>query len=131
MSFIEPSGKHIRKTITEKQVLEVWKEFFDLRENWRDLAKKNQTDMTYLDFKDITDAQHLTKIKDQPIKFLLKSESAFFQRTNEGVLELNDSLDPWLDDSLFVEHILNCLEYRTEAYYFKKGYLTSKESPLN
>lgn len=131
MSFIEPSGKHIRKNITEKQVLEVWKEFFDLRENWRDLAKKNQTNMTYIDFKDITDAQHLAKIKDQPVKFLLKSESEFFQRTDEGVLELNDSLDPWLDNSLFIEHILNCLEYRIESYYFKKGYLTSKESPLN
>ena len=131
MSFIEPLGKHIRKTITEKQVLEVWKEFFDLRENWRDLAKKNQTNMTYLDFKDTTDAQHLAKIKDQPVKFLLKSESEFFQRTDEGVLELNDSLDPWLDDSLFIEYILNCLEYRIESYYFKKGYLTSRENTLN
>ena len=131
MSFIEPLGKHIRKTITEKQVLEVWKEFFDLRENWRDLAKKNQTNMTYLDFKDITDAQHLAKIKDQPVKFLLKSESEFFKKSANGVLELSDHLDPWLDDSLFIEHILNCLEYRIESYYFKKGYLTSKESPLN
>ena len=104
---------------------------FYLRENWRDLAKKNQTDMTYLDFKDITDAQHLAKIKDQPVKFLLKSESEFFKKSANGVLELSDHLDPWLDDSLFIEHILNCLEYRIESYYFKKGYLTSREISLN
>ncbi len=40
--------------------------------------------------------------------------------SSEGVLELNDSLDSLIDDSLFIEHILSCLEYLVEGYYLKK-----------
>lgn len=127
MSFIDPSRKHLRKFITEKEVLEIWKEFFDTRENWRDLAKRNQKNMTYQDFRKISDIQHIAKIKDQPVRFLLKSAPKFFHDSDDGVLALSDILNPWLDSPLLIQHMMNCLAYRTEAYYYRKGYPNSKE----
>ena len=52
--------------ITETQVLACWKDFFDRNKNWRDFSDR----ITYEEYKNMTDKQHLAKAKTMPIKFL-------------------------------------------------------------
>ena len=60
--------------VTEAQVLACWKDFFDKNKNWRDFSE----DITYEEYKSMTDKQHLAKAKTMPIKFLKASGKGFF-----------------------------------------------------
>ncbi len=59
----------VRLAVTDEKVLEAWKKFFDNGTNWKDFAE----DISYADYKAMTDKQHLSKAKSMPIKFLKAS----------------------------------------------------------
>ena len=48
---------NVRLAVTETQVLDAWKNFFDNGMNWKDLS----ADTSYADYKAMTDKQHLSK----------------------------------------------------------------------
>ena len=64
---------NVRLSVTDKEVLESWKKFFDNGINWKDFA----TDITYEEYRCMTDKQHLSKAKSMPIKFLKASGKGF------------------------------------------------------
>ena len=64
----------IRLAVTDENVLTAWKKFFNNGTNWKDFA----TDISYADYKAMTDRQHLSKAKSMPIKFLKASGKGFF-----------------------------------------------------
>ena len=59
----------IRMEVTNEEIVDCWKAFFDANENWRDF----DSDMTYEKYRNITDKAHLKKIIQMPVNFLIKS----------------------------------------------------------
>ena len=66
--------------VTEEDLLQSWKNFFKTGKNWRDLEKK----ITYEDFLKISDKQHIKKILQMPVHFLLQSGKGFFVEKEGG-----------------------------------------------
>lgn len=54
---------NIQVEVTDEEVLESWKEFFDTGTNWKDFLNVD----TYEEYKKVTDRQHLSKAKRMPI----------------------------------------------------------------
>lgn len=113
-SFIEKES--IRKTVTEEQLLQKWKEFFAKNKNWKDLPKIE----SYQDYLKITDKAHLNNIKKNPVNFLKQSAPDFFVSTDSALIALSDSLIPFLTNPTFTEQVKDIVDYRTIHYYSKK-----------
>lgn len=68
------NGGAVRLAVTDEEVLQRWKAFFDMGTNWKNFA----SDMSYEDYRNMTDRQHLNKAKTMPIRFLKASGKGFF-----------------------------------------------------
>ena len=106
----------VRLAVTETQVLAAWKKFFDNGTNWKDFA----TDMSYADYKKMTDKQHLSKAKGMPIKYLKSSGKGFFIEKDGYALAIRDDLEEVISNEAFKKHMKDILEYRTIEYYRRR-----------
>ncbi len=102
--------------ITEDQVLACWKDFFDRNKNWRDFSDR----ITYEEYKNMTDKQHLAKAKTMPIKFLKASGKGFFIDKEGYALAIREDLRAVVKNDAFCEHMKDILEYRTMDYYRRR-----------
>ncbi|MCM1283503.1 MAG: DEAD/DEAH box helicase family protein [Muribaculaceae bacterium] len=102
--------------VTEKQVLACWKDFFDRNKNWRDFSEG----ITYEQYKNMTDRQHLTKAKTMPIKFLKASGKGFFVEKEGYALAIREDLRTVIKSEAFCMHMKDILEYRTMDYYRRR-----------
>lgn len=102
--------------ITETQVLACWKDFFDRNKNWRDFSDR----ITYEEYKNMTDKQHLAKAKTMPIKFLKASGKGFFIDKEGYALAIREDLREVVKNDAFCEHMKDILEYRTMDYYRRR-----------
>ena len=73
----------IRMEVTNEEIVDCWKAFFDVNENWRDF----DSDMTYEKYRNITDKAHLKKIIQMPVNFLIKSGDGFFCKKEGYAIE--------------------------------------------
>jgi len=73
----------IRLAVKDEDVLAAWKKFFENGKNWKDLA----ADISYADYKAMTDKQHLSKAKSMPVKFLKASGKGFLLRKRAMLLQ--------------------------------------------
>lgn len=80
---------NIRITITDAEVVESWKKFFNRGTNWKDF----QNVVSYEEYQKITDKQHLSKAKSVPIKFLKASGKGFFVDKEGYALAIRDELE--------------------------------------
>ncbi|RGS35725.1 DEAD/DEAH box helicase family protein [Roseburia hominis] len=106
----------ILKSVTEEQLLMSWKEFFDTGTNWKDL----QEGMTYEKYKNLSDKEHLKKIIQMPVRYLLKSGVGFFVQKEETALSLSDELSKVIDNNAFIYHMKDAIEYRIMDYYQRR-----------
>lgn len=102
--------------VTEAQVLACWKDFFDKNKNWRDFSE----DITYEQYKNMTDKQHLAKAKTMPVKFLKASGKGFFIEKEGYVLAIREELRTVIKNDAFRNHMNDILEYRTMDYYRRR-----------
>ena len=107
---------NIRLVVTEEEVLESWKNFFDKDRNWKDFS----SDITYEEYKNMSDKQHINKAKTMPIKFLKASGKGFFVDKEGYAIALRDELKGVIENIAFKEHIRDILEYRTMEYYRRR-----------
>ena len=107
---------NIRLAVTEEEVLESWKNFFDKDRNWKDFS----SDITYEEYKNMTDKQHVNKAKTMPIKFLKASGKGFFVDKEGYAISLRDELKDIIQNTAFKEHMKDILEYRTMEYYRRR-----------
>ena len=107
---------NIRLAVRDEDVLVAWKEFFDNGTNWKDFA----TDISYDDYKAMTDKQHLSKAKSVPIKFLKASGKGFFIDKEGYALAIRDDLKEVIGNEAFKKHMKDILEYRTMEYYRRR-----------
>lgn len=106
----------IRLAVTDEEVLQAWKGFFDDGTNWKDFA----ADISYADYKLMTDRQHLTKAKNMPIKFLKASGKGFFIDKEGYALAIRDDLRLVIEKDAFKIHMKDILDYRTMEYYRRR-----------
>ena len=107
---------NVRLEVTDMEVLKSWKEFFDHGTNWKDFA----SDISYDDYKAMTDKQHLSKAKSMPIKFLKASGKGFFIEKRGYALAIRSDLKDTIKNKAFAEHMKDILEYRTMEYYRRR-----------
>ena len=107
---------NVRLAVTDDDVLAAWKKFFDYGTNWKDFA----TDISYDDYKAMTDRQHLSKAKSMPIKFLKASGKGFFIDKEGYALALREDLETVIGNEAFRKHMKDILEYRTMEYYRRR-----------
>ena len=106
----------IRLAVTDEDVLAAWKTFFDNGTNWKDFAPN----ISYADYKSMTDKQHLSKAKSMPIKFLRASGKGFFIEKAGYAIAIREDLGSVIQNSAFKEHMKDILEYRTMEYYRRR-----------
>ena len=106
----------IRLAVKDEDVLGAWKTFFDNGTNWKDFA----ADVSYVDYKAMTDKQHLSKAKSIPIKFLKASGKGFFIEKDGYAIAIRDDLEEIIRYDAFKKHMKDILEYRTMNYYRKR-----------
>ncbi len=107
---------NIRLEVTDKDVLQSWKEFFNMGTNWKDFA----ADISYADYKNMTDKQHLSKAKSMPIKFLKASGKGFFIEKEGYAIAIREEVRSVAGNAAFQEHMKDILEYRTMEYYRRR-----------
>ena len=106
----------IRLAVTDEEVLEAWKKFFDNGTNWKDFAP----DISYADYKSMTDKQHLSKAKSMQIKFLRASGKGFFIEKAGYALAIREDLETVIGNAAFKGHMKDILDYRTMEYYRRR-----------
>lgn len=106
----------VRLAVTDDEVLESWKEFFNTGTNWKDLV----TDMSYSEYKKMTDRQHLSKAKSMPIKFLKASGKGFFIDRDGYALAIREELAGIAENEAFRQQMKDILEYRAMEYYRRR-----------
>lgn len=114
LSFLD--GNKIRSEVNDEILLNVWKDFYRKNGNWKDLRKS----ITYQDFLEITDKEHLANIKKNPVHFLKQSSSGFFIPTDSVSIALSPNLSSFLNDEIFVKQFKDIVEFRTMDYYSKR-----------
>ncbi len=107
--------------VTEQQLLDSWKEFFSTGTNWKDL----DSEISYERFIAISDKEHIKKIIQMPVHFLLESGKGFFIKKDGCVLALRDELKDVVGNPVFVEQMKDVIDYRTMDYY-QRRYRTKK-----
>lgn len=110
------NGGDIRLAVTDDEMLDAWKKFFDNGTNWKDFA----ADILYTDYKAMTDRQHLSKAKSMPIKFLKASGKGFFIEKEDYALAIRSDLGEIIHKEAFKKHMKDILEYRTMEYYRRR-----------
>ena len=107
---------NIRLEVTDEEVLDAWKRFFNTGTNWKDFAP----DIAYEDYKNMTDKQHLAKAKAMPIKFLKASGKGFFIEKKGYAIAIREDLKDVVKTAAFEEQMKDILEYRTMEYYRRR-----------
>lgn len=102
--------------VKDDDVLVAWKSFFDNGKNWKDFAEN----ISYEDYKAMTDRQHLSKAKSMPIKFLKASGKGFFIEKEGYALSIRDDMKIVIKNEAFKKHMKDILEYRTMEHYRRR-----------
>lgn len=107
---------YVNMDLSEQELLNAWKEFFGKGLNWRDLDK----DITYEKFKTITDSEHIRKIKQMPVHFLMQSGKGFFVQREDAVISLSDELRDVVRLPGFAEEMKDIIDFRAMNYYQRR-----------
>lgn len=106
----------IRLEVTDEEMLESWKEFFDTGTNWKDFA----SGISYEEYKNMSDRKHLNKAKTMPVKFLKQSGKGFFVDKDGCALALRSDLKDCIKNEALRQHMKDILAYRTMEYYRRR-----------
>lgn len=107
---------NMRLDVTDAQLLDAWKAFFDQNGNWKDLDKN----MSYEKYKSISDKAHLKKILTMPVHFLQESGKGFFVQRDGFAISLKSELERYIGNPTFVEQVKDIVEYRAMDYYQRR-----------
>ena len=110
------NGGNVRMSVTEEELLESWKKFFDDGTNWKDLDPKK----THEQYKAMTNQQHIRKIMQMPVHFLLKSGEGFFVEKDGCALALKEEMRDVIGLPGFAEQMGDAIRYRAVDYYRRR-----------
>lgn len=107
---------NVRLAVSEEELLESWKEFFNTGTNWKDL----DAELTYSEYLEISDKEHVKKILQMPVHFLLESGKGFFVKKEGFALALREELKDVIGNPVFAEQMKDVIEYRVMDYYQRR-----------
>ena len=107
---------HIRMEVSNEELLISWKEFFSKGTNWKDI----DSGMSYEEYCQISDQEHLKKIWNMPIHYLLKSGKGFLLKKDNENLMLREEMREIIKNPAFVEQMGDAIEYRMTDYYRRR-----------
>lgn len=110
----------IKMGITEEDVYQSCKAFYEKDQNWRDMEKDKNT----RDFRSWDKKRYVSEARKNPVHFLKESGSGFFVDREGFVLALRDDLKDVVTEPAFVQHMKDIIDYRTMNYYrqrYEKG----------
>ena len=107
---------HIRMEVSNEEFLISWKEFFSKGTNWKDI----DPGMSYGEYCQISDQEHLKKIWSMPIHYLLKSGKGFLLKKDSETLKLREEMREIIKNPAFVEQMGDAIEYRMTDYYRRR-----------
>ena len=107
---------NVRMNVSQEDLLQSWKAFFNENGNWKDLDK----DMTYEKYKAISDKDHIKKIMQMPVHFLQESGKGFFVTKPGWALSIRDELAEVIKEPVFAEQMRDIVEYRVMDYYRRR-----------
>ena len=107
---------NIKMNITDDDVYENMKEFYNYGTNGADMLK----DKSSRDYKNWGREEYLSLAIRNPIKFLKKSSNGLFISKNGYALSLNEELGEYIQLESFKEHFKDIIEYKTMYYYKNK-----------
>jgi len=110
------NGGDVRMEVTEAQLLESWKKFFNDGTNWKDL----EPNQTYEQYKSMTDQQHIRKIMQMPVHFLLESGKGFFVEKEGCALALKEEMRDVIGIPGFAEQMGDAIRFRAVDYYRRR-----------
>lgn len=108
---------NIKMALTEKDVLDTWKDFFAEENHWKDLGVES-----YQEFLRITDDQHLANARKNPIKHLIFSGQRFFVERPGYEIALAEELKDVVKSDILIKHFGDIVEYRLSEYFRKKNF---------
>lgn len=107
---------NVRLAVSEEELLESWKEFFNTGTNWKDL----DAELTYREYLEISDKEHVKKILQMPVHFLMESGKEFFVEKEGAALALREELKDVIGNPVFAEQMKDVIEYRVMDYYQRR-----------
>lgn len=107
---------NVRLAVTEADVLQHWRRFFSTGTNWKDL----KTGITYEEYRKITDRQHLSNARRNPVNFLMRSGKGFFTEKEGYMLAIREDMEAVIGEDTFKKHMKDIIEYRTMEYYRRR-----------
>ncbi len=110
LAFIK--NDHLELKINDDDLYESFKDFYSHGSNAVDLFrdKNSQT------FKEWGKAEYVKLARKNPVHFLCQSESEFFS-SDEEFMYLTNSLAPYQENLLFIQHIKDAIELRKQEFY--------------
>lgn len=104
---------NIKMQIDEDDVYKSFYEFYHKGSNKVDMLRHKST----ADFEKLGKKEYVRLAKDNPVKFLLKSESACFRKCDEGLMGLDKEIMGFIDNDIFIKEMIDAIEYRRFKYY--------------
>lgn len=111
--FAEMDKKHLR---IRDQICNEFLRVQELLASWKDPDAK----LTYQDFRAISDKEHVKKIMQMPVHYLLKSGNGFFVEKAGAALALCEDLRGVVGEPAFAEQMQDAIEYRAMDYYWRR-----------
>lgn len=110
LAFIKNGRLELK--INDDDLYESFKDFYSHGSNAVDLLrdKNSQT------FKEWGKAEYVKLARKNPVHFLCQSESEFFS-SDEAFMYLTNSLAPYQENLLFIQHIKDAIELRKQEFY--------------
>ena len=103
----------MKLAITDEDVYQAMKAFYSHGSNGVDMLKDKGT----AGYKEWGQKEYVKLAKDNPIKFLKKTENAFFVEKEGYALALTDDMVQYIGSKCFREHVKDIIDLRTLTYY--------------
>lgn len=103
----------MKMAISDEDVYRAMKEYYSYGSNGVDMLKDKGT----AGYKEWGQKEYVKLAKDNPIKFLKKTESTFFIEKEGYALALTDDMVKYIESECFCEHVKDIIELRTLGYY--------------
>lgn len=121
-SFVEKDG--LAASVGSQEILTHWKAFFEANKNWQDLPNVD----SFQAYRQISDKSHLSKIRDMPVKFILRSSKGMFHANEDSGLTIDESYWQYLENPALKEQWIDILQFRSEDYYRRRFLKKGRES---
>lgn len=109
---------NIKMSLDEDDIYNSFYEFYHKGSNKVDMLKDKAT----AGFEKWEKKDYVKLAKDNPVKFLIKTESDFFKGTDENLIELYKDMKNIINNNIIKEQMLDALTLRTNMYYEERTF---------